>query len=279
MGTKLFARVVAGVLLVPLIVGTATAEYSLKWSYDAGQHLFYTAAHGMYSWSDVNGDSCPDVVVYYDSGDVSFDVLDGRDGSILWSRPMAALPYASIYGVALADGDAQPEVLVARIDYNGSDTVWIIDGLSGVEEWSYTGDSIRSVQFSDVDNDGISEILISDGSQVKCLQFTGSVGVNGDSNDSEQPRRFQLAQNYPNPFNSGTIIEYLLPESGHVKIQIYNTLGQLVNTVFDDFVGPGQHQTSWNGSNSAGQRVASGVYFYTVETETGVQSRKMIMLR
>ena len=179
-----------------------------------------------------------------------------------------------------ADGDAQPEVLVFRINYSGGpDTVWIIDGLSGVVEWSYTGDSISFVQFSDVDNDGISEILIFDGSLVKCLQFTGSVGVNDDSDDPPRPRRFQLAQNYPNPFNSGTIIEYVTPESGHVKIQIYNTLGQLVNTVFDDFVGPGHHQAFWNGSNSAGQRVASGVYYYTVEAGAGEQSRKMIMLR
>ena len=231
MGMKLFACVVAGVLLVPLLIGTATAEYSLKWSYDAGQHLHYASAMGgSYTLSDINGDSCPDVVVYYyDSGTTSFDVLDGRDGTILWDRPMVASTHIGIYGISSADGDTQPEVLVARMNYSGGlDTVWIVDGPSGVEEWSYTGDSIRSVQFSDVDNDGISEILISDGSQVKCLQFTGSVGVNGDSNDTPHPRRFQLAQNYPNPFNSGTIIEYLKPESGHVKIQIYNTLGQLV---------------------------------------------------
>ena len=279
MVTKLFARIVAGLLLVPLIVGTATAEYSLKWSYDAGEHIRYAYSQGIYNWSDINGDSYPDVVVYYDSGNVSFDVLDGRNGLILWTSPMGVSSWTYIAGISLADADAQPEVLVARIDYSGPDTVWIIDGLSGVVEWSYTGDSIRVVQFSDVDNDGISEILISDGSQVKCFQFTGSVGVNDDSNDSEQPRRFQLAQNYPNPFNSGTIIEYLTPESGHVKIQIYNTLGQLVNTVFDDFVGLGQHQAFWNGSNSAGQRVASGVYFYTVETDAGGQSKKMIVLR
>jgi len=95
-----------------------------------------------------------------------------------------------------------------------------------------------------------------------------------DLNLSGVPQEFKLSQNYPNPFYAasgdqqqatgnhqpGTRIDYELPFTNHVKISVYNVSGQLVRTLFDGEQSVGRYTVSWDGANSFGERVASGVY-------------------
>jgi subtilisin family serine protease len=94
------------------------------------------------------------------------------------------------------------------------------------------------------------------------------------------PGSFALHQNSPNPFNSATEIRFSLPHSSHVELTIYNVLGQaaeipLVNTVLP----AGVHKVVWDGNDSHGHNVASGLYIYRMNAGSFTQSRKMIMLR
>ena len=94
-----------------------------------------------------------------------------------------------------------------------------------------------------------------------------------------QPRGYVLHDNYPNPFNPETTISFLVPEPASVKIDIYNVMGQQIATLLNSTVETGYHEVNWNGTNRSGKRVADGVYFYRMEADGYVQSRKMLLLK
>jgi hypothetical protein len=88
-----------------------------------------------------------------------------------------------------------------------------------------------------------------------------------------------LAQNVPNPFNPSTRIEFTVKERSPVTLRIYNVRGQRVKTLVDDVRVPGiTHRVTWDGRNDAGERVASGVYFYRISTKEFVKTRKMVLI-
>jgi subtilisin family serine protease len=99
------------------------------------------------------------------------------------------------------------------------------------------------------------------------------------------PRTFALEPNRPNPFgsiNTGetTRIIFDLPESGPVRIRIFNVLGQRIRTLLDENLVAGRYENiSWNGTDDFGHRVTGGVYFYEVSTPAGSGRGKMLLLR
>jgi hypothetical protein len=88
------------------------------------------------------------------------------------------------------------------------------------------------------------------------------------------PSHFSLAQNYPNPFNPSTTIQYDVPTSSHVLLEVYNLLGQAVATLVDEVKQPGRYAATWQCSN-----LPSGVYFYRMQAAEFVQTKKLILLR
>lgn len=88
---------------------------------------------------------------------------------------------------------------------------------------------------------------------------------------------FHLFGNYPNPFNPSTVISYSLPERTNLKIVVRDILGSEVAEIFNGVAQPGINQVEWNGTNSQGHTVNSGVYFYTIEMGSKVVSGKMIL--
>lgn len=104
--------------------------------------------------------------------------------------------------------------------------------------------------------------------------------VNHDvASPGTMPSDFELGQNYPNPFNSETVIEYALRRPGHVKIAVFNVLGQLVRVLLDQEIGAGTHRVSWDARNAAGEAVASGVYLYRIEANGFVDSKRMVLVK
>jgi len=96
-------------------------------------------------------------------------------------------------------------------------------------------------------------------------------------------KSFELYQNYPNPFNPSTKIIYTFPsleKSIGVSIRVYDLLGCEVITLIDGIEEAGEHSVEWNGTNSAGHKVGSGVYLYQLKSNNGyVNTRKMTLLR
>ena len=93
------------------------------------------------------------------------------------------------------------------------------------------------------------------------------------------PDQFALDQNYPNPFNPTTQIRYALPQQSHVTLTIYNMLGQEVARIVDAFQREGFYEVQWNGRNSNGVQVSTGIYLYRITAGSFVQTRKMILLK
>ncbi len=112
--------------------------------------------------------------------------------------------------------------------------------------------------------------------------LNGKIVESGQFNltiDNLLPRRFVLHQNYPNPFNPITKIRYEIPKPAHVKLVIFDLLGREVVTLMNKDVEPGYYETYWNGKNSQGNNVSSGLYFYTIKAGDFIINKKMILLR
>jgi hypothetical protein len=93
------------------------------------------------------------------------------------------------------------------------------------------------------------------------------------------PTEFKLYQNAPNPFNPSTGINYDLPKASHVKLDIYNVLGQNVTTLVDSYQEAGAQSVIWDGTDKYGSSVASGMYFYRIEADDFQATKKMMMLK
>jgi len=93
-----------------------------------------------------------------------------------------------------------------------------------------------------------------------------------DVNDVKTVTDFTLNQNYPNPFNPSTLISYTLPKAMNVKLVVTNLLGQEIAVLANGFEQAGKHVQVFKADN-----LASGVYYYTLKTETGSFSKKMIL--
>jgi len=88
------------------------------------------------------------------------------------------------------------------------------------------------------------------------------------------PIEFSLKQNYPNPFNPTTTIQYSIPESGNVKLIVYNSLGEQVATIVNDFKESGNHQVEFDAT-----RLSSGIYYYSLQINSFVETKKMVIMK
>jgi hypothetical protein len=107
-----------------------------------------------------------------------------------------------------------------------------------------------------------------------------AVGINPNIVPTPMPEfRYTLAQNFPNPFNPKTRIQFSMKEKGLVTLKVYNVAGQLVRTLVNEVRDAGPHEILWHGDNDRGSSVASGVYFYKMDTKQFSQTKKMVLLR
>jgi hypothetical protein len=113
----------------------------------------------------------------------------------------------------------------------------------------------------------------------------GSYGLNQITTPASvrietRPDVYALQNNYPNPFNPETTIKYQLPEAGEVTLEIYNMLGQVVNTLVNDYQTAGRYVIQWDATNNNGQSLSSGVYFYRINAGEEFHSiKKMLLLK
>jgi hypothetical protein len=105
------------------------------------------------------------------------------------------------------------------------------------------------------------------------IVFTGTdTGIRGTSTI---PKEFSLLQNYPNPFNPQTTISYSLPQTSTVTLKVYDLMGREIATLIqNERKAPGNYEISFNALN-----LSSGVYFYKLQTQSYVQTKRMILLK
>jgi hypothetical protein len=121
--------------------------------------------------------------------------------------------------------------------------------------------------------------------RLKQIDFDGTVSYSEEIEiDVTGPKEFTLYQNYPNPFNPTTTIKFALPVVSKVKINVYNSLGQLVETLVDQEMESGYHEIIFSakgGSASGGDalNLASGVYLYQLQAGEYVSVKKMLLIK
>ena len=154
-----------------------------------------------------------------------------------------------------------------------------IDGLSDPDIYDLIGAS-GDAQYTDLNNYTDSTYTVLSNSWVN-VAFSPMIIVGVDpSHDIRQvPKEFKLLQNYPNPFNPVTRISYDIIEATNVTIRIYDLLGHSVKTLVNERKDVGFYTTLWNGLDQNGSKVASGVYFYRLETERFTATKKMLLLK
>jgi hypothetical protein len=176
---------------------------------------------------------------------------------------IAADAQGSVVGVGITDNtgnytiDALPSGQVAL--YAGREGYNTAQGAVNIPPGTYTVDNVNFV-------------LLSSGAL--------SVGP-----EPIVPAKFSLGQNYPNPFNPTTLITYDLPANSVVSLKVFNLLGQEIATLVEREVGAGRQTAAWDGRDSAGKMISSGIYFYRLKAAPVVggkefsQIRKMVLLR
>ena len=102
--------------------------------------------------------------------------------------------------------------------------------------------------------------------------------VTGVDNENNLVSNFSLEQSYPNPFNPTTTIKYSIPNSSIVTLKVYNVLGNEVAELVNEEKAAGNYDIDFNASSAAGG-LASGVYFYKIQAENFVETKKMLLLK
>jgi hypothetical protein len=104
-------------------------------------------------------------------------------------------------------------------------------------------------------------------------------GVEEKPDDRLEVADFSLQQNTPNPFNSTTFFQYTLPKNDFLQIDIYDITGHLVRTLVKGERSAGTYTVSWNGKDTRGKSVCSGIYFYSLKVGNLRSTKKMLLVK
>ena len=157
--------------------------------------------------------------------------------------------------------------------------------ITGSHNWSYSADSRNDENTLMMHNLEISNLFLQEfAERYHESGGTGTIGeVAAVSPEAGGPRsgaEIVLHRIFPNPFNPSTTVSFENRARGRVSVRVYDTTGRLVRTLFEkDALSPGVHLVGWDGTNDAGQPVASGIYLCRLEGDATTRTGKMILLK
>ena len=184
-------------------------------------------------------------------------IVNGFDCLATTANGAEALMYPSYDGTDYVAGIQSSQT---NSTGNTARTMWIGFSWMYVRDTGLNSPNMRNLLFNEI---------------YTWFQGTPNPDITGD----EVPGAYKLAQNFPNPFNPTTTIKFDIRKKGHVSLKIYNVAGQLVKTLVNDVLDAGSYSKEWTGTNNAGVKVASGVYFYSIEADNFTSTKKMVLLR
>jgi hypothetical protein len=217
----------------------------------------------------------------YDNVIIQPDIFSNSDYAENWSSSIPFGLMKARKNIGLYYNDRADISINSKSIKNSEKTIWgIIDSQSSTftdsSKWKMSSSSTRqSVAFDNL-RYSYSKSSYSFNLETRRMDFESSIDR---VKNSEIPSEYRLEQNYPNPFNPSTIIEYYIPKAGNLKLEIYNSLGQLVNVLVEADQNKGKYQITWNGKDSQGNTLSSGVYFYRLKTNEYSYTNKMLLLK
>lgn len=195
------------------------------------------------------------------------------DGGTTWTQLVAGLePNAEIKDVV--------------VDPTDTEIAYCCDHLSGVYATTNMGDTWLAIN-SGLTHRTMNVLALSDDGSVLYAGTEGGgiyrlgavTGTGIDRSLHRGPNHIQLAPNFPNPFNPETTIQYHLPAVSHVKLEIRNLKGEAIRVLIEEIKQAGHYSVRWDGRDTRGVSVPSGVYIYQIKSAHGVESRKLTLIR
>jgi hypothetical protein len=163
--------------------------------------------------------------------------------------------------------DSIPDIVFTNAATPGFQINFGLD-VSGVGD--FNNDGLNDFAFSLKESGGVELVLIYSGTDIDSVDYDYEPSL---------PSDYTLSHNYPNPFNSETRIQFTLPARTRVTLSVYNMLGAEVTRLTEGTLSAGSYTVVWDGTDSGGRPVASGVYLYRLSAGRVSLTRKMILLK
>jgi outer membrane protein assembly factor BamB len=218
----------------------------------------------------------PGIAVANVSGVTMFKVLDCTNGNIMWSYPISGNIW-TCDAIADLNNDSKPEVLAG----NQAGMVYCFNGADGSVLWSYNAGrliySIRAI--ADISFDDKPDVLVgtqksSSNNIAKLLAICGGSylpGIEQEKNTNPQNSTISV---FPNPFEKNAIIRYTVPCNSKVVIKLYNSIGQLVTTLKDEYQAAGSYQLNIENHKL---KISKGIYFMHYQTDNKTKEVKIVI--
>jgi hypothetical protein len=235
--------------------------------------------------------------IYVTGSSRNYDTLGSEDfytmklspvGSLIWGKRYNGSGEGLDYGASI-DVDNRGNVFVGGttdkhdfhqqyglLKYGPTGDLYWLEEYSRIEyseDFIYTtlADNNGNVYVTGISFDSTSDY------DIATIKYSEPIGIVPISN--EVPTEFKLFQNYPNPFNPVTKIKFSIPsnvksETSNVILRVYNIAGELITTLINQEILPGTYETDFEGSS-----LSSGIYFYTLNTDTFSETKKMVLLK
>lgn len=228
---------------------------------------------------DVDGDASPEIVIsYYSYGWTSalsrLFCFNAGTWEAEWSIQGDSIEIKGLATCYLLNG---PSASLCVAYQNG--IIRIKDGATGTDlAISRQLPRINHFVLGNVDQDSLTEICIASDDSLYVYETPSITTGVEEIEDYSHPEGFCLFQNYPNPFNPQTNIRFALPKACNVTITIYSILGEKVRE-FEKRYEAGTHTLMWDGTNSSGKEIASGIYLYKLRAGGYQDTKKMVLIR
>jgi PKD repeat protein len=212
------------------------------------------------------------------------DVFDVLPVGIYWQQRGNQRNMVSMNWSAFDYPENWDVELAAFADCNGDGEVDIADILAICLNWGKTHSTIYSGSGLPADvakhRDNFWQIYSSLNNSGKELELKNFLAETFDFPVVSPEFKSRLISNYPNPFNPRTTISFEIATEGKVELAVYNVKGQKVKSLINEIKPIGYFTADWNGKDDNGQKVASGLYFYSLMIDGRyVNSKKMILLK
>lgn len=233
------------IYLDPKNLNTSINDEDLyKLSLSVNGSIKFQQGNGLFDWNDLPDSSIIKVIKVNGTVDNANDIDTGYDIEI-------AIPWETIVGRPTQAWGIHYQLI------NDKD-----GGIAELNEGISGNDYKRSYSWCRID------LLPKDVTSTEKIEQTKNT-----------PKGFLLLDNYPNPFNPQTIIEYQLDKSEKVRLSIFNVSGSEIIRLVDSQSAAGLYRAIWDGKNSFGESMPSGIYFYRLEGETNSISKKMLLIK